>query len=479
MGAEKHDGGDATPEDTHSIDREWQAISTWPLPVEIEPARSLNGRDRAPGATQQDDFHEKASSPLSRVLSHRSTHSKYPDPGPPPDGGLLAWTQAIMLHLSIFNTFGFTTAFGSFQTYYEGTLGVSSSTISWVGSVQLWLLFFIGTFSGRALDAGYFRPVYIAGCIMQILGIFCTSVSKEYWQLFVSQGLCLGIANGLQFCPCMALACTYFTTKRPLVMGIGALGSCTGGIVFPILVQQLLPRIGFGWTIRIIGFIMLTTDLVTLAFYRTRLPPRRSGPIVEWASFKQPPYALFCASAFFFFWGLYFAFFYIGSYGKDRLGMDYQQSVNLLLTVVCMGFVFRLLPNYFANRIGPLNMLVPWVFLCGIMMFAWIGVKSPATLYVFAAIYGSGSAGIQSLWPATLTSLTSDVTKTGVNMGMGFTVVSFASLTGPPLAGALIQQRDGDYLYAFIWAGMCFMVGGVLLLSARVAAAGWQIRCRI
>ncbi len=124
-------------------------------------------------------------------------------------------------------------------------------------------------------------------------------------------------------------------------------------------------------------------------------------------------------------------------------------------------------------------MLVPWVFLCGIMMFAWIGVKSPATLYVFAAIYGSGSAGIQSLWPATLTSLTSDVTKTGVNMGMGFTVVSFASLTGPPLAGALIQQRNGDYLYAFIWAGMCFMVGGVLLLSARVAAAGWQIRCRI
>jgi hypothetical protein len=31
------------------------------------------------------------------------------------------------------------------------------SDISWIGSIQIFLLFFIGTFSGRATDAGYFR----------------------------------------------------------------------------------------------------------------------------------------------------------------------------------------------------------------------------------------------------------------------------------------------------------------------------------
>jgi len=258
----------------------------------------------------------------------------------------------------------------------------------------------------------------------------------------------MGIANGLHFCPTMGLASTYFVKKRALVLGIGALGSCTGGVVFPILIQQLLPKIGFGWTIRIIGFIMVATNIITISFYRTRLPPRRSGPIVEWTAFKEAPYVLYCVAAFLNFWGLYFAFFYVGSYGRDHLGMSYQDSINLLLTMVCVGFIWRLLPNWFADRVGPLNMILPFTFLCGVMMYAWIGVNSPATLYVFAGIYGCGSAGFQSMYPATLASLTSDLSKAGVRMGMGFTIVSFACLTGAPLAGALIQRNDGDYLYA-------------------------------
>ena len=119
--------------------------------------------------------HSRPPSSLARTLSrHRSasTHRLTTDPGPPPDGGRLAWTQAAMLHLTIFSTFGFTTSFGSFQTYYEGTLNLDSSTISWLGSLQIFLLFFIGTFSGRAVDAGLFRPVYIAGSAMQLLGEF-------------------------------------------------------------------------------------------------------------------------------------------------------------------------------------------------------------------------------------------------------------------------------------------------------------------
>jgi hypothetical protein len=37
------------------------------------------------------------------------------------------------------------------------------SDISWIGSIQVFLLFFIGTFTGRLTDAGYFRQVFMVG----------------------------------------------------------------------------------------------------------------------------------------------------------------------------------------------------------------------------------------------------------------------------------------------------------------------------
>jgi MFS family permease len=416
---------------------------------------------------------------LAKILSHRSAASL--DPGPAPDGGLTAWVQVLCTHLTIFTTFGFFTSFGVYQTYYENTLGIAPSTISWIGSIQVFLLFGIGTFTGRATDAGLFRPVYIAGAVFQLIGIFTLAESTKLWQVFLSQGVCLGIANGLQFCPSMALVSTYFVRKRAFALGFTALGSCTGGVIFPIIVQQCLPRIGFPWTIRIIGFIMLASNIVTITLYRTRLPPRKAGPLVDWASFRELPYTLYCIAMFFSFWGLYFAFFYIGSYGRDVLGTSYQQSINLLLVQVCMGFIFRILPSYYADKIGSLNVLIPFTFIAGIMMFGWIGIHSVGALYVFAVIYGSASAVIQALWPACIGSMsrTQDLKKTGVRMGMAFTIVSFSSFTGPPLAGALIQSRGGSYTYANVWAGTSFFVGGALLVATRVALVKWDWKAKI
>jgi MFS family permease len=90
-------------------------------------------------------------------------------------------------------------------------------------------------------------------------------------------------------------------------------------------------------------------------------------------------------------------------------------------------------------------------------------------LFVFAAIYGSGSAGLQSMFPAGLSSLTTDMRKQGTRMGMGFSVASIACLTGPPIAGILIENNDGNYLAAQIWGGTSFMLGASFLLAARLA----------
>lgn len=229
----------------------------------------------------------------------------------PPDGGLQAWTQVVMAHLILFCTWGFINSFGFFQAYYEETMNVNATQISWVASIQVFLLSFIGSFSGRLMDAGYYRYCLIGGFTFQIVGIFMVSLSRRYWQVFLAQGICCGIGDGLLFCPTTALIATYFVKNRSLALGLVLSGSSTGGLIFPIMVQQLLPRIGFAWTVRSMGFVVLFCFIVCLALASTRLPKRTSGPLIELSAFHDWSYSLFVVAVFLTLWAVYFSYFYV------------------------------------------------------------------------------------------------------------------------------------------------------------------------
>lgn len=53
----------------------------------------------------------------------------------------------------------------------------------------------------------------------------------------------------------------------------------------------------------------------------------------------------------------------------------------------------RLLPNFFADRFGPYNMLIPCLVISSILVFSIFGVSNFAGVTVFGLLYGfwSGS----------------------------------------------------------------------------------------
>lgn len=103
-------------------------------------------------------------------------------------------------------------------------------------------------------------------------------------------------------------------------------------------------------------------------------------------------------------------------------------------------------------------------------MFGWIGVRDIAADYAWLCIYGFFAATIQGMFPSTLAGLTKDLSKAGTRIGMIFSIVSVSALTGPPLAGKLIEVNGGKYLGVQIWGGSCLVLGGLLLMGARRAS---------
>lgn len=86
----------------------------------------------------------------------------------------------------------------------------------------------IGVLSGPLFDLGFFRPMLYLGNFLVVLGIMMLSLCKEYYQVFLAQGVCIGLGAGLLYIPSLALVGIWFDKKRALAMGFVMSGIAVG-----------------------------------------------------------------------------------------------------------------------------------------------------------------------------------------------------------------------------------------------------------
>ncbi|KFZ03571.1 hypothetical protein V502_10835 [Pseudogymnoascus sp. VKM F-4520 (FW-2644)] len=393
-----------------------------------------------------------------------------------PDGGLQAWSQVFMGHLMNFNTWGYINSFGLFGAHYINNLHFSASAVAWIGSVQIFLLFFIGVVSGSALDAGYYRQVLITGCFFQIFGIFMTSLATTYWEIFLAQGICQGIGHGLVFAPTVGLVATYFSKHRSLAVAITTGGSGTGGVVFVLLAQYLSPVLGFQWTVRIMGFVVLFNALIIISLVRPRLMERNIGSIFDWKAFKELPYTLFVIGMFFSLWPVFYDFTFINIFTTNVIGTPSSRSLTPLLIINAVSLPGCVISGVIADRIlGSLNTLILLILMCAFLNFVWISISTYGGILAFVTVLGLINGALQSMFISALSSLTSDMSKIGRRSGMVMAAIAFSTLTGGPIAGSLIEKDGGGFLGVQIFGGTIMLVGCGIMITARAAKTGWVV----
>jgi Na+/phosphate symporter len=103
-------------------------------------------------------------------------------------------------------------------------------------------------------------------------------------------------------------------------------GSSIGGVVLPIMVQHLIPEIGFGWTMRAVAFMFLGLLIIANLTIKSRLPPvHRPLHFMELVSpFMERPFLLLALAAFFTYIGGFLPFNFLILQG-EAAGM----SINL------------------------------------------------------------------------------------------------------------------------------------------------------
>lgn len=131
--------------------------------------------------------------------------------------------------------------FGVFQTYYQDSLlpSYSASSISWIGTVQGFLLFLVGVFVGPIFDKGYLKTLIAIGSFLVVFGLMMTSLSTKYYQVFLVHGLAVGTGCAFLFLPSIAIVATYFTSRRAIATGITACGGSIGKSTGPKAAHEI------------------------------------------------------------------------------------------------------------------------------------------------------------------------------------------------------------------------------------------------
>ncbi|TFK79571.1 MFS general substrate transporter [Polyporus arcularius HHB13444] len=385
-----------------------------------------------------------------------------------PEGGLRAWLVVFGVTCGLCATFGFVNTWGIFQAYYETyTLrDQTPSTIAWIGSVQYALVFMPGLIFGRLFDMGYLRlPVALASALL-VLCTFLTAQCTEFWHFLLCQGFGIGFASGTVFTAAVGTIPHWFNKKLGLAFGCMAIGSSIGGTIFPIILKNLIEHQTFEWTLRIMGLILLAFLIILNLTIARRLPPKKDlGPFIDWKSFKNPAYSIYTLSLFIGFLGLYTCLTYLSLSGLLN-GVNPDLSFYLLSIANASSAIGRLGGGILADRVGPLNILIPSTFIAGVMTYAWPFATTKGPLIAIAVFYGIFSGVFVAIMGQPAVRM-GDVADVGRRVGMSLTIMSLGALAGPPISGAILDRAANDFKPVGYYAGTAVMVSVFLMVIAR------------
>ncbi|KAI0595399.1 major facilitator superfamily transporter [Biscogniauxia sp. FL1348] len=411
--------------------------------------------------------------------------------------GFRTWLSVFGASLALFCTVGFLNAFGVFQEYYKTYLpGKTDFDISWIGSVSIFLLYIGAPVAGFLVDRTGPTILICAGSIGQLLALFLASLCTQYYQIFLTQGILLGASMSFIFCPAIAAVSRRLPDRRGLALGLAIGGSSIGGIVWPIMLDQLLynRRVSFGWLMRAVAFTMLpllsvacvaivdtqpslaqSTQTMTQTEARTEsnrevkhaqatpdenLEKEMSG----FSILKDWTFLLLCLGLAIVYLGLFTPFFYISTYATQQ-GLSSSTAFYLISAINASSLFGRVIPGHLADMYGHFNICTLSVFASGLVGFCWTATSNLPGLVIWCLVYGFTSGAVVSLQGACAGKLASRENQ-GTAVGLVSGSVSITALVGTPISGQILQSAG--YLGLGIWTGTTLIVGAGVLTGARL-----------
>lgn len=320
-----------------------------------------------------------------------------------PEGGREAYSVVIGAFMAMFGSLGLVNSTGIFQSYLlqHQLSDQSESKVGWIFGMFAFFMFFSSLQIGPIFDAKGPRELMLLGTALIVGGTLALGWCTKYAHFMVVFAFMIGPGNSLVFNPAVASISHYFLRNRARATGIATSGGGIGGVVFPLMLQSLFPKIGWAWSTRAVALLCLVTLAIGCLLVKSRLPKKKATKeniLPDFRIFKQPIFTTVTMGIFFLEWGMFIPVTYISSYAFSH-GVSEKLSYQILALLNVGSALGRFIPGFIADSIGRFNTMIITAVLCFLTNFVlWFPAAShTALIIVFAIAFGFASGSNMSL----------------------------------------------------------------------------------
>lgn len=188
----------------------------------------------------------------------------------------------------------------------------------------------LGPVIGGLFDRYGPRHLLLVGSLMHVFGLMMASISTTYYQFLLSQGVCSAIGVAAVFLSAIGCVSGWFDKRRGAAFGILATGSSIGGVIFPIMLNSLISKIGYGWAMRTSAFLIGAMLIIANLTVRVRVqrPPAKLSAEQLRQPFREIPFLALLAGLSLVPFGLYTPINYLPTVAiRDHMAKSLAQNL--------------------------------------------------------------------------------------------------------------------------------------------------------
>ena len=361
-------------------------------------------------------------------------------------------------------------SFGIYMPYLKESYGASHLQSASLFSIRNIVFAVSMIISGRLIDRFNPKWVIFIGGFTAVAGMFLTAYATNMWQLVLTYAVLPGIGNGFYYIPSIAIISRWFKKKRALAIGIATLGVPISGMIISPLTAWLISNKGLSNSLMILSLLLF--GLLLSAFVMRSAPGSNELTDSNSADNSQSEdksvnWTVREATSTSSFWILYTIFFlgmntfliilvnlfdYAKESGIDPLVASGAPAAIAFGSIFGRLFFSGVLTKYLDNR----KVLFTSYFLEALSILIIIYSQSVWSLYLFGFLFGFFYSGHMPIFP-TILSQYFGTKNIGSIFGVSATGFSLAAITGPLLAGYLVDTTGTHSMAIIVATIICFI----------------------